>query len=472
MINKEDSTTVIGNLWKFSNLEDACLDRISLTGSEPVLPSVYKTGVAAQTTIAVAAAAAAKIWESRTAEIQNVSVDMKHAAIAFRSERYLQYENSDYRTDSHSGIKKHPESIHGFYICGDGGWLQIHANYPAHRSGVIKALDCEASADGVQKILKNMKTLEAEKYLSDKGLPVGMMRTLDEWRTHPQGMAVSNLPVMEIRRIGDAKELNFTTNPLRPLEGVRVLELTKVLAGPSMGRTLAEHGANILWINDPNLDVIDGLVIDMSRGKRPAHLDLNEKNDRRKFVDLAKTTDIFIQGYRPGSIAAKGFSPETMAEIRPGIICVELSAFSHLGPWASKRGFDSIVQTVSGIGREGGKAANIEGMIHMPCQTLDHATGYLGAFGAMTALLRQRSEGGSWLVRVSLAQTSQWLKSLGRLDKVDAKDIPDSEVINYLQETSSPYGKVSFTKPAAQLSETPAYWSLPPSPFGTFEPKW
>ena len=108
----------------------------------------------------------------------------------------------------------------------------------------------------------------------------------------------------------------------------------------------------------------------------------------------------------------------------------------------------------------------------MPCQALDHATGYLGAFGAMIALLRQRSEGGSWLVRVSLAQTSQWLKSLGRLDKVDSKDIPDSEVADYLQETDSPYGRVSFTKPAAQLSKTPAYWSLPPSPFGTFEPSW
>jgi len=472
MGNNEDSISTIRSLWKFSKLENACLDRISLTGSEPILPSVYKTGVAAQSTIAAAAAAAAKIWESRTSETQKVSVDMKHAAIAFRSERYLQYESSNCRTNSHSGTGNHPRSIHGFYVCGDGGWLQIHANYPAHRSGVIKALDCEASANGVQKILNTMKTIEAEKYLSDTGLPVGMMRTLDEWEAHPQGMAVSNLPVMEIKRIGDAKELNFTTNPLRPLEGVRVLELTKVLAGPSIGRTLAEHGADILWINDPHLDVIDGLVIDMSRGKRPAHLDLNKKNDRNKFVDLTKTTDIFIQGYRPGSIEAKGFSPETMAEIRPGIICVELSAFSHLGPWECKRGFDSIVQTVSGIGREGGKAADIEGMIHMPCQALDHGTGYLGAFGAMIALLRQRNEGGSWLVRVSLAQTGQWLKSLGRLDEVNSKDIPESEVTDYLQETSSPFGKVSFTKPAAQLSETPAYWSLPPSPFGTFEPRW
>ena len=472
MGSSEDSRSAIRKLWKFSDLEDSYLDKISLTGSEPILPSVYKTGVASQSSITVAAMAAAKIWESRTGEAQNVSVDMKHAAIAFRSERYLDYESSKYGSGSHSGMRNHPDSIHGFYVCGDGGWLQIHANYPAHRSGVLEALDSEASAAGVQKVLMNMKALDAEEYLSRKGLPVGMMRTLNEWDHHPQGISVSNLPILEIEKIGDSKKLNFTNDPARPLEGVKVLELTKVLAGPLMGRTLAEHGAEILWLNDPHLDVIDGLVIDMSRGKRPAHLDLNNEKDRKHFINLTRTTDIFIQGYRPGSLGVKGFSPERMAEIRPGIICVELSAFSHLGPWSNKRGFDSIIQTVSGIGREGGKAAGEEGMIHMPCQALDHATGYLGAFGAMIALLRQRSEGGSWLVRVSLAQTSQWLKSLGRLDQVDSKDIPDTEVNDYLQKTVSPYGRVSFTKPAAQMSKTPAYWSLPPSPFGTFEPSW
>ena len=472
MVNISDSISAAKNLWEFSQLHETDLDQVSLEGSEPILPSVYKTGVAAQSSIAVAALAASKIWEYRTGETQKVSVAMKHAAIAFRSERYLNYETSRYGSPAHSGKRNHTDSIHGFYICGDGGWIQIHANYPAHRLGALKALDCEDSAAGVQKVLMNMMADDVENYLTDKGLPVGMMRTIKEWNKHPQGRAVAQLPLMEIKKIGDSEKLNFTRDPNRPLEGIKVLELSKVLAGPLMGRTLAEHGAEILWLNDPHLDVIDGLVIDMSRGKRPAYLDLNDENDKNNFINLSRTADVFVQGYRPGSIRAKGFSPEDMADIRPGIVCVELSAFGHMGPWSNRRGFDSIIQTVSGIGREGGRAAGEEGMIHMPCQALDHATGYLGAFGAMIALLRQRSEGGSWLVRVSLAQTGQWLKSLGRLDQVDAKDIPDTEVNDYLQKTVSPYGSVSFTKPAAQLSKTPAYWSLPPSPFGTFEPSW
>jgi hypothetical protein len=298
------------------------------------------------------------------------------------------------------------------------------------------------------------------------------MRTLDEWSVHPQGLAVSNLPLMEIEKIGEADPLNFSDNPKRPLEGIKVLELTKVLAGPLMGRTLGEHGANVLWLNAPHLDVIDGLVMDMSKGKYPAHLDLDDREDKVTFTELSKSADVFIQGYRPGSIASKGFSPYDMAKIRPGIVCVEISAFSHEGPWSSRRGFDSIVQTVSGIGREGGIAKDQEGMVHLPCQALDHGTGYLGAFGAIVALLKQRREGGSWRVRLSLAQTGHWLKSLGRLNEIASPEFTRSDISEYLGEVDSSYGKIFFTKPVAQLSETPGFWALPPSPFGSYEPMW
>ena len=317
-----------------------------------------------------------------------------------------------------------------------------------------------------------MTASDAEIYLTGKGLPAAMMRTLGEWSEHPQGQAVSALPLMEIEKIGDAKPLQFSDNPKRPLEGLKVLELTKVLAGPLMGRTLAEHGANVLWLNNPHLDVIDGLIMDMAKGKYPVHLDLDDTKDKSTFTELTKSADVFIQGYRPGSIASKGFSPYDMAEIRPGIVCVEISAFSHEGPWSDRRGFDSIVQTVSGIGREGGLAKGQDGMLHLPCQALDHGTGYLGAFGAMAGVLKQRHEGGSWRVRLSLAQTGHWLKSLGRLDAISAPDIKRSEISGYLSEVESLYGNISFTTPVAQLSETPGYWSRPPSPFGSYQPRW
>jgi len=472
MNNTTESQLALQKIWAISEMDDSLLQRARLTGLEPVLPSVYKTGVAAQSTIAASALAASEMWRFRTGRSQDVSVDMKHAAIGFRSERYTQINGDTSKTFASSGVSDDPSEVHGFYKCGDGGWLQIHGNYPAHKLGVIEAFRCEPTKRAVQDTLSKMTSLEAETYLTGRALPAAMMRTLDEWSVHPQGVAVSSLPLMEIEKIGDADPLNFSDNPKRPLEGIKVLELTKVLAGPLMGRTLGEHGANVLWLNAPHLDVIDGLIMDMSKGKYPAHLDLGDRKDKVTFTELSKSADVFIQGYRPGSIASKGFSPYDMAEIRPGIVCVEISAFSHEGPWSGRRGFDSIVQTVSGIGREGGIAKDQEGMVHLPCQALDHGTGYLGAFGAMVALLKQRREGGSWRVRLSLAQTGHWLKSLGRLNEIASPEFTRSDISEYLGEVESSYGKITFTKPVAQLSETPGFWALPPSPFGSYEPAW
>ena len=473
MNSETDSQLALKKIWTFSGMDDSLPQMVELTGSEPVLPSVYKTGVVAQSTIAASALAASEMWRFRTGKIQNVSVDMKHAAIGFRSERYTEINGGDTsKTFASSGESGSLSDVHGFYKCGDGGWLQIHANYPAHKQGVLEAFNCESTKKAVQSTLLKMTSLEAETYLTGRALPAAMMRTLDEWSLHPQGMAVSRLPLMEIEKIGEADPLDLSDNPKRPLEGIKVLELTKVLAGPLMGRTLGEHGANILWLNAPHLDVIDGLIIDMSKGKYPAYLDLDDWKGKVTFTELTKSADVFIQGYRPGSIASKGFSPYDMAEIRPGIVCVEISAFSHEGPWSGRRGFDSIVQTASGIGREGGIAKDQEGMVHLPCQALDHGTGYLGAFGATVALLKQRREGGSWRVRLSLAQTGHWLKSLGRLNAIASPEFTRSDISEYLGEVDSSYGKISFTKPVAQLSETPGFWALPPSPFGSYEPMW
>ncbi len=459
-----DSEKALRDIWAVAHLDSKALEWINLEGVEPVLPSTYKTGVCAQSSIAAAGLAAAEIWRHRTGETQTVSVNMKEAAMAFRSERYAELEGSP--------VRKAPDSIHGFYRCGDEGWIQIHSNYPNHRDGVVKALGCEASREEVAKKLANLKASTAEDMLTELALPAGMMRTPEEWSRHPQGLALSKLPLIDIERIGDGPPIEFRSGPQRPMEGVRVLEMTKVIAGPVIGRTLAEYGAEILWINGPHLDVIEALVLDMSRGKYPAELDLRYQNGRSKLRELAAKADVFIQGYRPGSIAARGFSPEDLSEIKPGIICVELSAFSHLGPWSHRRGFDSIVQTVSGIGYEGGKAAGLEGMIHLPCQALDHATGYLGAFGAMIALMHRAEEGGSWRVRVSLAQTGKWLTSLGKANHMDATEISREEIEAFLQTEYSPYGNISYTRPAALLSQTASFWDPVSSPFGTYEPQW
>ena len=182
---------------------------------------------------------------------------------------------------------------------------------------------------------------------------------------------------------------------------------------------------------------------------------------------------MFIQGYRPGSIAALGFSPAALAAIRPGIIYVSLSAFGTTGPWADRRGFDSIVQTASGFNTEEASCAGLEGPKPLPCQTLDHASGYLMALGAIMAMIRRRDEGGSWHVKVSLARTGRWICDLGRLTGgFDGEAPAQDEISDLLEDSDSGFGRLTAVRHAAQLSATPARWSLPSVPLGTHAPQW
>ena len=198
MNNTTESQLALQKIWAISDMDDSLLQRARLTGLEPVLPSVYKTGVAAQSTIAASALAASEMWRFRTGRSQDVSVDMKHAAIGFRSERYTQINGDRSKTFASSGVSDNPSEVHGFYKCGDGGGLQIHANYPAHKQGVLEAFNCESTKKAVQDTLSKMTASEAETYLTERALPAAMMRTLYEWSAHPQGMAVSRLPLIEI----------------------------------------------------------------------------------------------------------------------------------------------------------------------------------------------------------------------------------------------------------------------------------
>ena len=468
-MSEPQSEKALKDMWTLAGNNQEPLNNVRLTGIEPSLPSIYKTGILAQSTIAAAALSAATLLEHRIGKKQTVTVDIDDASASFRSESYLTVEG---KTRSEMSNLEPENNIHGFYKCADDGWVQLHANYPKHRKGIIKHLGCGNDRKSVTAKIQTMTASEVENTLNSFGLPVGKMRTSEEWNEHEQGKVIASRPLFSITKIGEADPIQLPTNPKRPLEGIKTLEFTKVIAGPLIGRTLAEHGADVLWINGPHLDLIDSLVIDMARGKRPANLDLRLSHDQTKIKRLVKDANIFIQGYRPGAIASKGLSPEELAEIKPGIIYVNLSAFGTKGPWKARRGFDSIVQTVSGIGHDGGKSAGIEGMKHLPCQALDHGTGYIGVLGAISALQKQLTEGGSWLVDISLAQTGHYLTSLGRQNKIHIEDTNRQNKIEYLEKRESPFGTVEYTKPAAILSETPGGWDLPPSPFGTYSPEW
>jgi crotonobetainyl-CoA:carnitine CoA-transferase CaiB-like acyl-CoA transferase len=451
-------------LWRHAAQPDAALGAVDLTGSEPALPSTFAVGTAAQTSIAAAALAAAEIWRLRSGRRQQVSVDMRNAAIESRSERYLRVDGAP--------PKELWDKIAGLYRCGDGRWVRLHTNFPHHRDGVLKLLGCDYSREAVQRALDGWKAEDFETAAAQAGLVVTATRSFAEWDAHGQGRALAAMPVFSIEQIGDAPPKPLPPGD-RPLSGMRVLDLTRVIAGPVCGRTLAAHGADVLLVTGAHLPQMMPLVMDSGRGKLSTFIDLREAGGRDTLAGLLRDADIFVQGYRPGAIAHNGFPPEQAAALRPGIVYVSLCAYGHEGPWASRRGFDSLVQNANGINHAEAEAAGSAQPKPLPSQALDHSAGYLMAFGAMTALARRITQGGSWHVRVSLAQTGHWIRSLGRVpDGLACPDLSFDDVRERLEENDSGFGRLTTVRHAAVLSETPARWARPSVPLGTHAPAW
>ena len=434
------------------------LSQIRLTGAGPVPPLLLRDWHWAKASTAASALAAAELWRVRGGRHQLVTVDMRHAAIEFRSERY-------FRVDG-----KEPaeiwDRIAGIYRCGDGQWIRMHTNFPHHRDGVLALLACEYDKAAVQRALLGWRAEEFEEAAAQAGLVVTAKRSFEEWDQHPQGVAVGALPVFSIERIGDAHPQPLTAAE-RPLGGVRVLDLTRVIAGPVCGRTLAAHGADVLLVTAPHLPAIEPLVIDTGRGKLSCRIDLRDPVGQSTLRALLRDTDVFVQGYRPGALQSLGFGPEEVAQLRPGIVYVSLSAYGHVGPWAGRRGFDSLVQTASGFNEAEAQAAGTDKPRPLPAQAIDHAAGYLMSFGAMTALTRRCTQGGSWHIRVSLAQTGKWLRQLGRIkDGLSSGDTSVDDVQDLLEERDSGFGRLTAIRHVAQLAETPARWERPSMPLG------
>lgn len=376
------------HIWTTAECDPTALRSVSLSGTDPGLPSVYQVGALASATIAATGLAAAEYHRLRTGRRQHVMVEMRHALASFRSERYLRID------DGPPPALRDP--VMGFYATRDDRWIQLHTNFPHHLEGVLKVLGCANDRAAVAEAIRGWDGATLDQTLADAGLCAALIRTPDEWAALDPAKAIAGLPLFEIERIGDAPiEPPRRGGAERPLAGVRVLDLSRIIAGPVAGRALAQHGAEVLMVNGPHLPNIAPLVIDNGRGKRSAVVDLRDATGRETLHDLAGAADVFLQAYRPGALTARGFGPEELARVRPGIVYVSVSAYGHKGPWAGRRGFDSLVQSASGIAFTEREAAGWTEPKHLPCQALDHATGYLAAFGAMAALARRATEGGS-----------------------------------------------------------------------------
>ena len=454
---------VLGDIWRQAGLPAEALAFAQLTGADPVLPSSFAVGAAAQSSIAAAALAACELGHLRGAPRQQVSVDMLHAALDCTGWFSLDGRVLDL-WDKFSGL----------YACADG-YVRIHANFAHHREGALRLLKLDpatATRADAEAAMLQWRARDFEDAAAAQKLVATALRRFDEWDATPQGQAIAAQPLFTIERIGgDAAPLALPplADDQRPLTGVRVLDLTRILAGPVGGRALAAYGADVMLVNSPHLPNIEAIA-DTSRGKLSTHVDLHSDEGRAAMERLVSDAHVFVQGYRPGGITSLGFGPEQLAQQRPGIVCVSLSAYGTQGPWSTRRGFDSLVQTAMGFNHAEGLAAGDGKPRPLPMQILDEATGYLIAFGAAAAMWRQQQEGGSWHVQVSLAQTGQWLRSLGRVD--GGLSIARPDAAPYAEISASGFGELAALRHAAQLSRTPSAWPRPSMPPGSHEPCW
>ncbi|MES2184315.1 MAG: CoA transferase [Pseudomonadota bacterium] len=443
-----------------------------LSGAEPVLPSSFAVGTASQVAVAAAALAACALGVQRGQPPQAVAVDMRHAALECSAWHSL------------DGQVRDPwDTFSGLYRAADG-WVRIHANFAHHRAGALRLLGLDpatATRAQAEQAVAPWKALALETAAADAGLVVTALRSFAAWDATPQGQALAAQPLFTIDRIAAAgadappRSLPPLADTDRPLAGIRVLELTRILAGPVGGRALAAYGADVLLVNGPHLPNI-AAIADTSRGKRSALLDLRTDDGRATLGRLLQDTHVFVQGYRPGGLAARGFGPQDAAAARPGIVYVSLSAYGTQGPWAGRRGYDSLVQTAMGFNHAEGEAAGEGKPRPMPMQILDEATGYLVAMGAAAALYRQQREGGSWLVQVSLAQTAHWLRGLGRVVNGFAGGTAapafGPQLQPYLETSASGFGALRYPRHSAVLERTPAHWPLPSMPPGSHPAAW
>ncbi len=364
------------------------------------------------------------------------------------------------------------DDLAGDYRAADG-WIRLHTNAPHHRAAALVALECAADRETVARTVGAWAATDLESAVVAAGGAAAAMRSLDEWREHPQGRAVASEPPV-IRRAastvttGSAPAEHPRTD--RPLAGVRVLDLTRVLAGPVATRFLAGLGAQVLRIDPPTWDE-PGVVPDVTLGKRCTRLDLSRATDVDRFVELLGSADVVVHGYRPDALAGLGFSSDRLHTLRPGLVEVSLDAYGWTGPWAGRRGFDSLVQMSAGIADAGMRAAGADRPTPLPVQALDHATGYLMAAAALRGLTTRRRDATGTSACVSLARTALALVDAPPATDADRLDPLDPPAFDAATETT-PWGPARRLVPPARIDGVRIGWDLPATDLGADPPRW
>ncbi|MFO1084875.1 MAG: CoA transferase [Reyranellaceae bacterium] len=450
--------SILGQLGRTRRADDS----LTFTGaSDPVFVTPWRVAETGSAALGAVGLAVSDLWRLKTGKPQAVTIDRHAAAASLRSNTYV-------LRNGEKPVSWDP--LAGHYPTRDGRIMFLHTNHPHHRAGALRIAGAAAETrEALAAAVAKWDGFAIEAAIAEGNCVGGLVRSREEWNAHPHGIAVAGLPLIDIVKIGEAPAQPLPKGD-RPLSGVRAFDLTRVLAGPTSGRVLAENGADVLHVAAPHLPYQTEILMDTGHGKRCAWIDLREQAGVETMTALLRDADIFTQGYRPGTLAARGFSPERVAELRPGIVCVSICAYGHAGPWADRRGFDSIVQNVTGLSATQGTLAQPR---NLPVQALDYIAGYLGALGAMIGLARRVEQGGSWQVRVSLVQVAHWLASLGTVDAGNGMaELGEAELARFLVESDSPFGRLRHLKPVVQLSETRPFYARPPEPLGSSPARW
>ncbi|MEU4481269.1 CoA transferase [Micromonospora sp. NPDC023966] len=460
-------TDAIRSAWAALGGDPADAEAVRPAGPAGVLPARLPVTDLAVACVAAAGLAALELARARGAGTDGpLAVDSRAVAVAFTSERHLRVDGQAF-----SGFAP----LSRFWPAADG-WVRTHANYPHHRRRLLTALDLdpahpddEALVATVGERIGARPAAEVEQRVTAAdGLAVAA-RTPAGWDAHPQAAAVAAEPLVRLRADAPAAARPVSAAPAGlPAAGVRVLDLTRVIAGPVATRFLALLGADVLRVDSPGLPELEPQHLDTDAGKRSTLLDLGRDADRARFTALLADADVVVTGYRPGALDRWGLSPEALRRHRPDLVVARLSAWGGTGPWAGRRSFDSLVQAATGIAEIERRPDGTPGVL--PAQALDHGTGYLLAAAVLRALALRAGDGGAWTAELSLARTARWLRHELPAGAVQAAAPPDPDP--WCAERDSPAGRLRYALPPVTLPGGPRTWASPPTRWGGDPPAW
>jgi crotonobetainyl-CoA:carnitine CoA-transferase CaiB-like acyl-CoA transferase len=443
------------------------LDAATLSGPEPILPSRYPLASSAAAVIAAVGLAAARVWTLRGGPAQRVALGTRHAGALMRGFYDMQLDGEVLAPDPTGQLP-----LAGIYPAADGRWLQLYGVIEPLDRLTLAVLEAANDPEALARAVARRPALEWEQALAAAGAPGAMVRTRAQWQRHPQGQLLATQPVLSVEQVADAPAPAAWPRGPRPLSGLRVLDLTRVVAGPVCGRTLAEHGAEVLALAGRDLPWIRRAMIDTSAGKRSASVDIKTPAGLEAVRTLVRDADVFCQGARPGRLRSCGLGLEDLVSHRPGLIYVSVDGWGETGPWRDRAGFEALAHAATGVTAEHAETHPPRPLAALPG---DHLTGYLAALGVLTALARRQRSGGSWHVHVSLARTVSWLQEHGSgLNPSDAIDLSVDATADLRVDLPGAFGTAFQLQPAPVMSDTPARWtggaSLPGTDPARFAP--